>query len=109
MIQFAQRFPDVAWSVLDVLAIQARYFLLFGQRLVALIQSDDPQIRFEPVGACPISWNGREWLARIVASDRYAHAVRPLRVRDRCYFGAFWCSALAAADAQLVMRLGGFR
>jgi RNAse (barnase) inhibitor barstar len=60
--QLARQLPDVAWPVLDILATQARYFLLFGQRLIALIQSDDPQITFDPVGACPVSWNGREWL-----------------------------------------------
>jgi len=36
------------------------------------------------------------------AAAEHAHAVRPLRARDRRYFGALPCSALAAADAQLV-------
>ena len=39
------------------------------------------------------------------ATAQPAHAVRPLRARDRCYFGVFLCSALAAADAQLVGRV----
>jgi hypothetical protein len=35
--------------------------LLLGQRLLALIQSDDPRIRFERIGAVPVNWNPREW------------------------------------------------
>jgi hypothetical protein len=26
------------------------------------VQSDDPTIRFEPVGAMPVMWNHAEWL-----------------------------------------------
>ncbi len=58
----ARQMPDVAWRVLDIIASQARYFLLFGRRLLALVQSDDPRLHFKPVGACPVDWNGREWL-----------------------------------------------
>jgi len=36
--------------------------LLLGQRLLALVQSDDPRIRFERIGAVPVNWNPREWL-----------------------------------------------
>jgi hypothetical protein len=58
----ARQMPDVAWHVLDIIASQARYFLLLGRRLLALVQSDDPLLQFEPVGACSVGWNGREWL-----------------------------------------------
>jgi RNAse (barnase) inhibitor barstar len=58
----AQQMPDVAWHILDIIASQARYFLLYGRHLLALVQSDNPRLHFEPVGACPVSWNGREWL-----------------------------------------------
>jgi hypothetical protein len=59
---FAARFPDVAWQVLDIIAVQARYFLLRGRRLLALVQSDDPRIAFAPIGACPVLWNSHERL-----------------------------------------------
>src|ERR1041384_1269586 len=59
---YAARFPDVAWSVLDILEINSRRLLLFGRRLIVLVQSDDPEISFERVGARPVSWNMREWL-----------------------------------------------
>jgi RNAse (barnase) inhibitor barstar len=60
--QVTRHLPALAWPVLDILATQARSFLLFGQRLITLIQSDDPEICFDAVGACPIMWNSREWL-----------------------------------------------
>jgi RNAse (barnase) inhibitor barstar len=60
--QFAERFPKTAWHVLDIIASQARSYLLFGLRLMALVQSDDPRIAFDSVGACPVMWNRREFL-----------------------------------------------
>jgi RNAse (barnase) inhibitor barstar len=59
---FAKEFPQVAWNVLDIIETNSRRLLLTGQRLIALVQSDDPAISFEPVGACAVSWNSREWL-----------------------------------------------
>ncbi len=48
--------------VLDILAFQARYHLLFGRRLMVLVQSNNPELSFNRVGGCPVSWNNREWL-----------------------------------------------
>jgi RNAse (barnase) inhibitor barstar len=59
---FAKVHPDVAQAVLDILAVNSRRFLLDGTRLVILVQSDDPRIAFDPVGACPVGWNPKEWL-----------------------------------------------
>lgn len=53
---------ELAWQLLDIFAGQARAHLLFGKRLLVLLQSDDPQLAFAPVGATPPSWNPREWL-----------------------------------------------
>ena len=35
---------------------------LIGRRLMCLVQSNDPRIRFEPVGATPVAWSDAEWL-----------------------------------------------
>ena len=43
--------PDLAQGVLDILESNSRDHLLFGRRLLALVQSDDPRIHFEPLGA----------------------------------------------------------
>src|SRR5687767_14438090 len=59
---FAERLPDVAWHVLDIIEINSRRFLLFGKPLIALIQSDDPSISIAPVGARSVMWNPCEWL-----------------------------------------------
>jgi RNAse (barnase) inhibitor barstar len=59
---FAARDPTAAWHILDIIEVNSRRFSLFGKRLIALVQSDDPAISFSPVGACPVMWNPREWL-----------------------------------------------
>src|SRR5688572_14562804 len=48
---FTVRFPRLAWAILDIVEITSRRLLLFGRRLLVLVQSDDPAISFEPVGA----------------------------------------------------------
>ncbi|HJR63780.1 MAG TPA: barstar family protein [Gemmatimonadaceae bacterium] len=59
---FARGDPRLALLVLDAIESTSRYNLLFGRRLIALVQSDDPRIRFEAVGSRPVNWNPREWL-----------------------------------------------
>ncbi|MGH7619064.1 MAG: barstar family protein [Gemmatimonadaceae bacterium] len=59
---FARAQPQFAQTILDSLEMTSRRFLLTGRRLIALVQSDDPRIRFERVGALPVTWNPREWL-----------------------------------------------
>ena len=60
--RFAKAEPHLAWSVLDALETTSRRLLLTGRRLLTLVQSDDPRIKFERVGAMPVNWNPREWL-----------------------------------------------
>jgi hypothetical protein len=59
---FAKSQPQLAQTILDSIESTSRRFLLTGRRLLALVQSDDPRIRFERVGALPVTWNPREWL-----------------------------------------------
>jgi RNAse (barnase) inhibitor barstar len=61
---FAANLPRVARDVLDIIETNSRHHLLFGGRLIALAQSNDPSISLGPVGARPVSWNPREWLAK---------------------------------------------
>ncbi|HEY0251600.1 MAG TPA: hypothetical protein VGC41_08735, partial [Kofleriaceae bacterium] len=53
----------LATGILDVIAIQARPHLLFGRRLLALVQTDVPDLALPPIGRTSVSWNPREWLA----------------------------------------------
>jgi hypothetical protein len=48
---FAACCPRAAQIVLDIMADQSRGAALLGRRLMCLVQSSDPQIRFEPVRA----------------------------------------------------------
>jgi RNAse (barnase) inhibitor barstar len=58
---FAHTQPQLAQTILDSIESTSRRFLLTGRRLIALVQSDDPRLRFERVGALPVTWNPREW------------------------------------------------
>jgi len=60
--RFVKAEPHLSWSVLDALETTSRRLLLTGRRLLTLVQSDDPRIKFERVGAMPVNWNPREWL-----------------------------------------------
>jgi RNAse (barnase) inhibitor barstar len=60
--RFAARHRDAAQAILDICADNARRFMLFGQRLATLVQSDDPKLSFAPVGSTPVLWNRREQL-----------------------------------------------
>ena len=59
---FVRTQPQFAHTLLDSIESTSRRFLLTGRRFLALVQSDDPRIRFERVGALPVTWNPREWL-----------------------------------------------
>jgi hypothetical protein len=59
---FAHSQAQLAQTILDSIETTSRRFLLTGRRLLALVQSDDPRIRFERVGAMPVTWNPQEWL-----------------------------------------------
>jgi RNAse (barnase) inhibitor barstar len=53
---------NIAQVVLDILACAIRYHMLFGRRLLILVQSDDPTIRFDDLAGVSAGWNPREWL-----------------------------------------------
>jgi hypothetical protein len=58
---FAERFPRDAQIVLNIFAERARTALLIGHRMMCLIQSDNPAICFDPVGAMDVEWTEPEW------------------------------------------------
>ncbi|MEV5576382.1 barstar family protein [Spirillospora sp. NPDC052269] len=60
--QFTARFPRTAQVVLDIIADQARGAALLGHRMCCLVQTGDPNTRFDPVGAMPVTWNDAESL-----------------------------------------------
>lgn len=61
--RFAALDRGTAQSMLDIVADRARGASLVGTRVICLVQSNDPRLAFEPVGAMPVLWNEAEWLA----------------------------------------------
>lgn len=51
-----------AQSILDIMADNSRFHMLFGERVITIAQVDNPEFEFEPVGQNLITWNGKEWL-----------------------------------------------
>ena len=56
--------PNGAESLLGVMARTSRFFLLTGRRFITLVQTDDPKMRFGPLGAISAVWNRQEWLKK---------------------------------------------
>ena len=59
---FSKRFPRTAQIVLDIFDEASRQRMVFGERFIGLVQSDDPSLRFDQTGSYFARWNGREWL-----------------------------------------------
>lgn len=62
---FWQRWRTFSAEILDIFEKHSRQFLLFGCRLIVLIQSDHPNISFQPLGACPVLLNPTEQLMKM--------------------------------------------
>lgn len=60
--RFAVQVPKFAQWVLEGIQQNSRRLALWGRRLLALLQSDDPRLEFGPIGAFGVNWNRREWL-----------------------------------------------
>ena len=58
---FHAQFPRTAQIVLDIFADNSWTHLLFGNRLVALVQTETADASYDPVGARPVIWNPEEW------------------------------------------------
>jgi hypothetical protein len=63
------RDPDLAWTLLDILADTGRQALLIGHRFIVIARSDDPRLDIKPVGACPVGWNSKERLNKPAATN----------------------------------------
>ncbi|MER5571782.1 barstar family protein [Streptomyces goshikiensis] len=60
--RFTAACPRAAQVILDIIADRARRAAVLQRRLICLVHSNDPDIRFDPVGAMPVMWNSDEWL-----------------------------------------------
>ena len=48
---FSGQFPKLAWQILNIIDLNSQRAILMGRRLITLVQSDNPRIEFDPVGA----------------------------------------------------------
>ncbi|MBL4687471.1 MAG: hypothetical protein JKY37_22940 [Nannocystaceae bacterium] len=58
--KLAEADPISTLRLFDVVADLSREFLLFGRRLVALAQTDAPDLDLGPIGGRTLTWNPRE-------------------------------------------------
>lgn len=50
-----------AHKILDIMADCSRQHMLFGSRIITLIQVDNPNYEIGPVGRSEVTWNSQEW------------------------------------------------
>jgi len=51
-----------AEAILDIIAQESRTWLLEGQKLIALVQSNNPNLELPKLGGTNPNWNSAEWL-----------------------------------------------
>ncbi len=59
--KFYSENKEFSESLMDGISSVAWTWLLTGQRLITIIQSDDPDLEIDRVGGYQPSWNGAEW------------------------------------------------
>ena len=62
---FVEEDRGFAEGIIDIIANESRIWLLTGQKLFGLIQSDNPHLDFPKIGGISPSWNGTECLMQI--------------------------------------------
>lgn len=59
---FYSQNKDFSYALMDGIASVAWSWLLAGQKLIGLVQSDDPDLVIDKIGGFKPGWNGEEWL-----------------------------------------------
>ena len=59
---FVEEDGKFAEAILDIIAKESRLWLLTGQKLICLVQSDNPHLHFPALGHIRPNWNAKEWL-----------------------------------------------
>lgn len=55
---------EIAHQILDFMVKESRSWLLYNKRLICLVQTDDPDLSFHPLGAEQASWTDAEFLRK---------------------------------------------
>lgn len=59
---FVEEDGKFAEAILDIMTRESRVWLLSGQKLIGLVQSNNPDLDFPEIGRISPSWNSFEWL-----------------------------------------------
>ncbi len=59
---FVDENRSFAESILDSITYESRIWLLTGQKLIGLVQSNNPDLEFSKLGGINPGWNSYEWL-----------------------------------------------
>ncbi|MFI5756764.1 barstar family protein [Streptomyces sp. NPDC051569] len=98
--RFATADPGAAQIVLDIMANQARRAAVVQRRFFALIHSNDPDIRFEPVGAMPVCGTATNG-STPAAVENTASAPRRTAAHDGSAHACPWTWPLRPCPADL--------
>jgi len=60
--EFLNRERKSAEIILDIIATESRVWLLNGQKLIGLIQSNEPNLELPKIGGIEPGWNSEEWM-----------------------------------------------
>jgi len=58
---FSDESTEIAEALLDIIAKKSRIWLLTSQKLIGLVQSDNPDLHFPELGGVNPRWNSAEW------------------------------------------------
>lgn len=54
--------PKIGWNLVNILDNHSRSYMMYGLRLITLLQSADPKLEIDPIGTQNVKWNQKEWL-----------------------------------------------
>lgn len=60
--EFLNNDYNSAIAILDIIAKESRVWLIDGQKLIALIQSKEPNLELPELGGTSPRWNSTEWM-----------------------------------------------
>ena len=60
--EFINNSNKLAETILDIVAKESRVWLLEGQKLISLIQTNNPNLELPELGGVSPTWNSEEWL-----------------------------------------------
>ena len=64
LVHFDAWDPGKGRVLIEIIDRASRFHLLLGERIILLIQVDDPNTTFDPIKSTSPIWNRREWFIK---------------------------------------------